>query len=241
MLGPRVCSLIVAIATSLLACSDDVASHDAEAVDAGRLDAAIDASSGGARHAGSDAAADSGRMLHECPNGGWIPSKSQCLQDNAYCHALPDDAGWCTGNVAPQCPPGSSPLEPMQPCPTGRTCFQYSERLHCMVGFHADASIVDDTGRPAPLEISVAGLDADISAELGQELDLLLGTVGPGRYGDPMLTSTGVQFLGVDEPDIGGPAGPVQVFRFRCFAAGTSVIRIPHSEHDAFRLVLHCE
>lgn len=71
-------SLIVALATLLFACSDEEAPRDAEhadagRMDAGRMDAGTDAGSGGRR----DAAADSGRMpLHQCPNGGWIPSKS---------------------------------------------------------------------------------------------------------------------------------------------------------------------
>ena len=65
----------------------------------------------------------------------------------------------------------------------------------------------------------------------GQELDLTLGTVGPGEYqGPPAISSSAVLFL-AEEPGACPctPAGATQLFRFKGETPGEAIITIQHS------------
>lgn len=53
-------------------------------------------------------------------------------------------------------------------------------------------------------------------------------TIGPGQYGDPVLSSTAVTFLGATDPPPYNPGGPRQLYRFLARALGTAEISIPH-------------
>lgn len=68
-----------------------------------------------------------------------------------------------------------------------------------------------------------------ISLDVGQELDLTLGTVGSGAYQTPMISSDAVAFLGDSLIGPNEPAGPRQLFRFRGVAAGSAIIVLTHS------------
>jgi hypothetical protein len=63
----------------------------------------------------------------------------------------------------------------------------------------------------------------------GQEIDVLLQTIGPGNYGDPEISSTAVEYVGVVYPSAQNPGGPTQQFRFKAVTLGSAVIRIPHT------------
>ena len=78
----------------------------------------------------SDAAVvvDAGPNL--CPNGMIVATSAGCLADDAFCIELPDGR-YCTGSAAPECPQGALPIARDAPCPTGATCWQYSESLRC--------------------------------------------------------------------------------------------------------------
>ena len=65
---------------------------------------------------------------------------------------------------------------------------------------------------------------------VGQELDLTVGTVGPGQYeAPPSISSNALQFL--DAAIVGPytPGGPQQLFRFKGQTRGTAVVVIQHS------------
>ena len=68
-----------------------------------------------------------------------------------------------------------------------------------------------------------------ITLKVGQELDLTLGTVGPGAYQTPTLSSGAVAFLGDSLIGPNKPAGPRQLFRFQGVAAGSAIIVLTHS------------
>ncbi len=68
-----------------------------------------------------------------------------------------------------------------------------------------------------------------ISLDVGQELDLTLGTVGPGVYQTPTISSDAVAFLGDSLVGPNSPAGPRQLFRFQGVAAGSAIIVLTHS------------
>ena len=79
--------------------------------------------------------------------------------------------------------------------------------------------------------LAVQGTDSQtFEITVGQELDLTLGTVGPGQYEvPPSLSSTALRFL--DAAFVGPytPGGPQQLFRFKGLARGTALVVIQHS------------
>jgi len=68
-----------------------------------------------------------------------------------------------------------------------------------------------------------------ISLKVGQELDLTLGTVGPGTYQTPTIAGGAVAFLGDSLIGPYSPAGPRQLFRFQGVSAGSAIIVLTHS------------
>lgn len=69
-----------------------------------------------------------------------------------------------------------------------------------------------------------------IGARVGQEVDITLGTVGPGQYDSiPAVSSTVVRFI--DAAYVGPPipSGPQQRFRFTAQASGVAIITFRHS------------
>ena len=76
--------------------------------------------------------------------------------------------------------------------------------------------------------------DTSVIASVGQEVDITLGTVGPGQFDDPSVASGPVQFLtsAVVAPFV--PAGPRQQFRFAATARGQTVVVFHHSQGDTY-------
>ncbi len=68
-----------------------------------------------------------------------------------------------------------------------------------------------------------------ISLAVGQELDLTLGTVGPGAYQSPTISSDAVGFLGDSLVGPNSPGGVRQLFRFRGMSSGSAIIVLTHS------------
>ena len=77
-----------------------------------------------------------------------------------------------------------------------------------------------------------------IQMVVGQELDVTVGTLGPGsRIRCPTISSSVIQLMDGD----GGvvipvtPGGPTQRFRFRAQAAGQAIITLGQSGRTTFR------
>lgn len=68
-----------------------------------------------------------------------------------------------------------------------------------------------------------------ISLAVGQELELTLGTVGPGAYQAPTISGGAVAFLGDSLIGPQSPAGPRQLFRFQGVSVGSAIIVLTHS------------
>ncbi|HEX4633146.1 MAG TPA: hypothetical protein VH163_04895 [Gemmatimonadales bacterium] len=79
-----------------------------------------------------------------------------------------------------------------------------------------------------PLEIK-SDSSQTLSLEVGQQLDLTVGTVGPGSYQMPTISSSAVVFLGDSIIGPNTPAGPRQLYRFRGVVAGRAIVVITHS------------
>jgi hypothetical protein len=64
-----------------------------------------------------------------------------------------------------------------------------------------------------------------LSLEVGHELELTLGTTGPGEYASPPdISSPAVRFLDVELVGPPTPGGVSQRFSFRGMTAGVAVI-----------------
>ena len=79
--------------------------------------------------------------------------------------------------------------------------------------------------------LSVSGAQArTFTIAVGQELDLTVGTVGPGEYKTPpTISSAALRFLDATIVGPNVPAGPRQLFRFRGASRGTALVVIEHS------------
>jgi hypothetical protein len=81
----------------------------------------------------------------------------------------------------------------------------------------------------------VAG-PANYTIAVGRELDITLGTVGPGPAYDtiPQISSPAVRFLSLTEPsDLQNPGGPTQFFRFEAQMAGRAIVTFRRSGTSA--------
>ena len=85
-------------------------------------------------------------------------------------------------------------------------------------------------GQSPVLVQEIDGSASTVTATVGRELDITLGTVGSGAYDSlPTISSTAVRFLDASTVAPFVPAGPRQRFRFMPQQPGTSVITFNHS------------
>jgi hypothetical protein len=80
------------------------------------------------------------------------------------------------------------------------------------------------------LAISGADNGSELTAVVGQEIDITLQSIGPGSYGTAAISSSSVEFIDMSYPSAQTPAGPKQLFRFRAVASGEAVITMEHTE-----------
>lgn len=72
-----------------------------------------------------------------------------------------------------------------------------------------------------------------LSTSVGAEVDITLGTVGPGEYASPpSVSSPSVRFVGVSYVSPAVPAGPTQLFRFEAVSKGRAIILFRHTNDD---------
>jgi len=63
-----------------------------------------------------------------------------------------------------------------------------------------------------------------VSVRLGEELDIVLGSVGPGFNNFPDVSSPALRFIDVDVIPPFNPGGPMQKFRFVAQERGTAIV-----------------
>jgi hypothetical protein len=85
--------------------------------------------------------------------------------------------------------------------------------------------------------------DRTLFARAGEDVELKLQTIGPGKYlTPPAVLSTVVRFVDVREAGVVVPAGETQIFRFRAVRPGTAFIAFRHSEQNRnLDAVIHIE
>lgn len=85
-------------------------------------------------------------------------------------------------------------------------------------------------GRDPVLPQQVDGSQTAVTATVGRELGIMVGTVGPGAYDSiPAISSGVIRFLDAAIVPPYVPAGPRQRFRFMPEQRGTAVITLTHS------------
>lgn len=118
-----------------------------------------------------------------------------------------------------------------------RTTWQAIAALVVVAGTaaacNAAASSTDTVGGGVLGPVAVqTNRDTSIVAGVGQEVDITLGTVGPGQFNDPSVASGPVQFLGSAVVPPYTPAGPRQQFRFTTTQTGRTVVVFHHVDGD---------
>ncbi len=112
---------------------------------------------------------------------------------------------------------------------TGRVVGAASLVLVVALGCH-------QSSRTISLQNSDSGRTILIS--IGDEVDVTLGTVGPGQYDTPALSSGSVRFLGMAFVGPPRPSGPTQLFQFEGATAGRTEVTITHSAEGPALLVV---
>ncbi len=82
-------------------------------------------------------------------------------------------------------------------------------------------------GRVISLDNTDLGRSVVVAA--GDKIEVTLQTVGPGQYGDPVISSGSVRYLEESDAAIANPGGPRQIYRFEAVASGRAVITITHT------------
>src|SRR5690348_11789670 len=80
---------------------------------------------------------------------------------------------------------------------------------------------------PGVLSLSFANNGQHVSARVGQQIEISLGTVGPRRYGTPEISSSAVRLVStaLDWPP--NPGGPSFVYIFQAVAEGEARVTVP--------------
>jgi len=86
-------------------------------------------------------------------------------------------------------------------------------------------------GSPANQTTSLGNADAGrtVVVAVGDKLEVTLQTIGPGQYGDPIVSPGSVMFLGESPAGAPNPGGARQLYRFEAVAPGRADISIPHT------------
>jgi hypothetical protein len=94
---------------------------------------------------------------------------------------------------------------------------------------------------PAPAELTSEDNGRFVDLAMNQHVYLTLHTVGPGQFGDPVLSSDAVSFEGMTFPITQNPGGPTQTYHFRTHGEGNTLLTIPHDSGRApFTTTLTC-
>ena len=94
------------------------------------------------------------------------------------------------------------------------------------------ASLVVALAACSPEPLSVKGAESrNFTVSRGQELEVILSTVGPGQYDSlPQVSSPALRYLDMSFVGPYTPAGPTQRFRFQAESAGLVTIVFGRSD-----------
>jgi hypothetical protein len=90
-------------------------------------------------------------------------------------------------------------------------------------------------GKQRVLSLDVTNSGREVAATVGQTIQVTLGTIGPGSYGTPEVSSPAIHFDDYELMWPPTPGGPVQIYIFRAAAQGKAEIQIPHCNSEPFQ------
>ena len=113
-----------------------------------------------------------------------------------------------------------------------RTCFLIWMVILLIVGCSPSESKI--------ISVDNENTGQSVVASVGEKIEVTLQTVGPGQYGDPILSSGSVKFLEESSAGTPNPGGPRQLYRFEAVSSGQADITIPHTGglSDAFTITV---
>jgi hypothetical protein len=104
-----------------------------------------------------------------------------------------------------------------------------ARRLRGAVGAALLASTLGCGSRPhQTIGLTNGDSGRTVVAEVGDRIEATLQTIGPGRYGTPILSANSIEFLGEFAAGAPNPGGARQLYRFEAVSAGRTDIAIPH-------------
>ena len=85
---------------------------------------------------------------------------------------------------------------------------------------------------PRVLSLSFANNGQHVSARVGQQIEISLGTVGPRQYGTPEISSPALQLVSTALDGPPNPGGPRFVYIFEAVAQGEARVTVPVINND---------
>ena len=82
------------------------------------------------------------------------------------------------------------------------------------------------------LSLNFANNGQHLTATLGQQVEITLGTIGPMQYGTPQVSSPAIRLKSVELAGPPNPGGPTFVYIFEAVAGGQAQIKIPIVNSD---------
>src|SRR5579859_2924265 len=71
-----------------------------------------------------------------------------------------------------------------------------------------------------------------LTATVGQQIEITLGTVGPKQYGTPLISSPAIRLESVELAGPQNPGGPTFIYFFEATAKGEAQIKVPIINSD---------
>jgi hypothetical protein len=100
--------------------------------------------------------------------------------------------------------------------------------LVLLLGGYVAAQNRQPHGRaPGVLSLSFANNGQHVSAGVGQQIEISLGTVGPRQYGTPEISSPALQLVSTALDGLSNPGGPRFVYIFEAVAEGEARVTVP--------------
>lgn len=104
-----------------------------------------------------------------------------------------------------------------------------SNRAAVLVALAA-AVVTSACGADRLVAIKAGDFDAHVGARVGDRIEVMLQSIGPGEYTSPPdISSPAVQFLDVVDCGNPIPAGVTQCFHFRAVESGSAVLTFTHT------------
>jgi hypothetical protein len=102
--------------------------------------------------------------------------------------------------------------------------------LAFLLGGRADAQRADVPStliKQRVLSVNFRHNGQHLTAKVGQQIEITLGTVGPKQYGTPEVSSPAIRFESVELAGPQNPGGPTFVYIFEAATKGEAQIKIP--------------